>query len=185
MQRQTVCALTDWLNGVTSKLGFSVNELLLAAPASSRDPLDAAVPKAVALIADPYRTDKVRDFTVQPSKLPAIYVVPDGPVTMDGVAGPVDRKARAVAVACRVIVQNPDAAASQRYADYVQRAIEQSLDAFLEDSDEGHAARSREGMLICEANAIVAGPWQEAVGDATAVAVTAVDFQCREQRPRG
>lgn len=181
MQREAVCALADWLSGATAP-AWGVNALLPNVP---RDPLDAAAPAPIALVADPYRNDNANDFTARPSKLPALYVLPDGPVAMEGAVNVVDRKARSVSVGVRVIVENPNAAKSERYADYVTRAVCRSIAAFLAEDATADAARTRESVRIVAANTIVAGPWRESVGEAMAVAVIAVDFQCRDRAPTG
>lgn len=176
IQRAVVEAVVDWFLGPEG-----VNAQLHALPLA---PGDAGLPPDIDAVLDPFRDAHAARFDTPP-KARTIYVLPDGPVPMAGEVATQVRAAQSVAVAARYIVKlAADPAGSRREASYYQRAMEKALAAFLADTPTGDAARTRGDYRIVSANAILAGPWSEGVGEATAILVVGVDFEVHDRNAR-
>lgn len=182
MRLPVITAYADWLAGVDLAAGKGVNDFLELVP---RHDLDPEPPRPIALFADPFRNEKALAFDT-PSAHPALYVLPDGPVTAEGEARNTDRRSQSVGVAARLIIGGDTSTVKQaRYAEYVLRAMAMSTALFLADDEPGRLSRTKMNTVIVSANRIAFGPWKEAVGESQAIAVFAVDFEVRDQKPRG
>jgi hypothetical protein len=186
MQLETVTAYCDWLNGkdgAGDPTGLGVNDILATFDATVLNPLDTSAPTPVDSIVDPYRDDNCAAFNT-PNVMRALYVMPDGPVVAEGSAGQTNRKAASLAMTVRVIVRSARTAATWRWLEYVIRAIGMSTAAFNDDTTTAKAARTRAHITVVAANKVTYGTWNEAVGDATAIGIFALDFEVRDTRPR-
>jgi hypothetical protein len=169
MQLYTCVAVQEWLQGKT--LGSTgVNEML-----ANFQPEDMR-------LGNPYDDKFVAEWS-DPPRFPALYVVPDGPTIVEPEVATHNRDGESVPVAVRYIVKNSNATLSNRQAAYTLLAIDKSMKLFLAESPEGRAARERYGFCIRQRLQSTYGRWNEAVGSSVAIAVFAMDFEVRNNRP--
>lgn len=176
IQMETVMLLTDHLRDVT----WGVNAMLADVPRRAEHP----APPSIALIVDPYRDAQCARFDA-PSKYPALYVLPDGPVPTTPEVATVYRDAD-VSVAVRYIVREENEDKSAIAAALTMKALERSFRAFFDDTAYGRTARGEDSgryVYVMEVNTMRYGPWREAVGAAMAVQAFGLDLKVRDEAP--
>jgi hypothetical protein len=169
---ETLRIVTDWMN-------HPVHGLNAQLPGIARDAGDPQ-PPLVLTIVDPTRDKRCAKFDT-PVNLPAVYVHLDGPVTGQGEIPTVFRDFDSASLGIRYLVRNPDTEEAARDTLYTLRAIVRSLRELLKDANAD--SRNRNGVYIQTATRLDYGPWQEAVGDATATGVVVFTLNVRDKTP--
>jgi hypothetical protein len=171
MQLEVLRLVTDRLRDPV----LGVNAKLEAIPRDLPSDYD---PPAVAFIGDETRDEVVAEFK-EPPALPAIYVMEDGPVAVQGET-PDGRHAdtlegAGVAVAIRYLDRNANTVELVQARNYVLRAIVRSVRSLL-----GEDGVTRNGIQMIAAERFDYGKWRESVGEAAVRAAVTVLFMVRD-----
>jgi hypothetical protein len=187
MQTEVSVMLTKWLAG-TAAPGKGLNDFIPNVPRLAIDA--AAPPPNILTFANPYEDDKCADFFAgvgdgTPSKLNAVYVMPEGPAQSDGEAGVTFIRYPDSAFVVRIILRKSKMSQAGRYAEYYGRAARMSIAAWLDDDATAQAGRTMGDLYVESATRQLDGPWAEDVGEAIALWVLALGLAVRDRKPRG
>jgi hypothetical protein len=186
-------AIADWLMDAQG-LGHGVNTFVQTVPVDSGDDL----PPQIAPYADPKYPastiavfDDTRHLFVinreEPPVWPAIYVMSQGKISMQGMAWPngfirQTMLGTGVELAIRYITNQGDWLLAKQQGEYTLRAVVRSLQILALDAPAGDAARLRNGIrLVLIENSLDYYPVIEAVGNGWAAGGVVSRWMVRDQ----
>lgn len=161
--------LMDPVNGVNAQL----RRITLLA--------DDDRPAAIDFIGDEFRDDCVARAQTPPST-PALYVMRDGPVVLQGDVQTVYRYGDGpVGLAVRLFTIDPTTTEAARAVEYYLRAIVRSLAVWL--TNEQEAARDLNDIQVLGCDRVVWSPMKESIGSAMVTGAVALSLNVRDVNP--
>lgn len=169
----TIAAIADWLRNEAT--GPNAH---LPVPTPEEKDWGVEVPRFVKVL-DPF-TDREAFANEEPGAYPALLVTPASPVEVDGEVNTDQLDGPSFTVQLRVIVEDIEGPRGLIVLSYLVEAVNRAMSAFLADTPDGTAARTRRHVQIIGCTGRTYALAYEAIGAAKVGAVWAGTFFTRD-----